>query len=602
MVRGTRANPNSCNLTDVHSTHSKELCHEYTTQRSSEAAKQRSSEAAKQRSSEAAKQRSSEAAKQRSGEQNFPDNVIYEMDNLDVLRGMNSETVDLIATDPPFNKKRNRAGTAGQYEDAWRWTDHPTMQGKQPDQWLWQPVHREWLDEIKDANRALFDVIEATRKTQDDDTAAFLCFLSVRLLEMHRVLKPTGSIYLHCDHSANAYIRMCMDAIFLGKNSLNEIAWLRKSEKHNLASRRYPQTHDTIYYYAKDATKHTHNPPTTPYDDEYVKTHYKFRDNRGRYATFPCTNERGGNKSYEFRGITRAWRWERSRMEEMFKAGMLTQATPKSPFRYKKYISSADGVKVSDLWVDVTDFEAGERTGSPDQKPLKAYERMILGSSNNGDIVLDPFAGCATTIIAARKHKRRWVGIDRRQDARFHVVCRMAGIKQADADEIRKRPHLAHWLDEQLAKYEAQYRIEPPVRTDEGKPAVPRLEQVFSTTQPSVLSHREMHTILLERFGPYCWGCDFDGLEYGERGGRYLELDHVNPKSAGGHDHLDNRALLCGPCNKDKSDRTTLIQLRRQTMGTKNARQHRIDLREAGAWCRERLMQEIRSSPQQLGM
>ena len=367
MVRGTRGNPNSCNLTDVRSAHIKEAHHEYT--------------------------------EQRSGEQNFPDNVIYEMDNLDVLRGMNSETVDLIATDPPFNKKRNRAGTAGQYEDAWRWTDHPTMQGKQPDQWLWQPVHREWLDEIKDANRALFDVIEATRKTQDDDTAAFLCFLSVRLLEMHRVLKPTGSIYLHCDHSANAYIRMCVDAIFLGKNNLNEIVWLRKSEKHNLATRRYPQTHDTIYYYAKDATKH--NPPTTPYDDEYVKTHYKFRDHRGRYATFPCTNERGGNKSYEFRGITRAWRWERSRMEEMFKAGMLTQATPKSPFRYKKYISSADGVKVSDLWVDVTDFEVGERTGSPDQKPLKAYERMILGSSNEGDIVLDPFAGCATTIIAA---------------------------------------------------------------------------------------------------------------------------------------------------------------------------------------------------------
>ena len=525
--------------------------------------------------------------------QNFPDNVLYEMDNLEVLRGMNSETVDLIATDPPFNKKRNRAGTAGQYEDAWRWTDHPTMQGKRPDQWMWQPVHREWLDEIKDANRALFDVIEATRKTQDDDTAAFLCFLSVRLLEMHRVLKDTGSIYVHCDHSANAYIRMCMDAIFGGNNCLNEIVWLRKSEKHNLASRRYPQTHDTIYYYAKDFKQHNHNPPTTPYDDDYVLTHYRFEDERGRYATFPCTNERGGNKEYEFRGITRAWRWEHSRMDAMFKAGMLTQATPSSPFRYKRYLGSNDGVKVSDLWMDVTDFEQGERTGSPDQKPLKAYERIVSASSNEGDLVLDPFAGCATTIIAAQRHKRRWIGIDRRKDARFHVVCRLAGFKKADADEIRQLPRLSGWLDDQLAKYDAHYRTEPPIRTDDGDPAAPQLDHVYPAAQPSVFTHRQMHTLLLNRFGPYCWGCEFDATAYQERGGKYLELDHINPRSAGGHDHLDNRALLCGPCNKDKSDKTTLIQLRRMTMGNAGARKHRIDLQEAIQWCRQRLLSEF---------
>ena len=147
-------------------------------------------------------------------EQNFPDNTIYELDNLDVLRGMNSGTVDLIATDPPFNTKRNRSGTAGFYVDNWKWGNTGIL----PDQWAWNEVHPLWLEEIKDDNRALFEVIEAAGHCHGQDIAAFLCFLSVRILEMHRVLKPTGSLYLHCDHTANAYIRMALDAIFGAKN------------------------------------------------------------------------------------------------------------------------------------------------------------------------------------------------------------------------------------------------------------------------------------------------------------------------------------------------------------------------------------------------
>ena len=128
-------------------------------------------------------------------EQNFPDNATIELDNPDVLRGMNSETVDLIATDPPFNTKRNRAGTAGLYVDNWKWGDT----GKLPDQWAWNEVHPIWLEEIRDDNRALHEVIEAAGHCHGQGIAAFLCFLSVRLIEMHRVLKPTGSLYLHCD-------------------------------------------------------------------------------------------------------------------------------------------------------------------------------------------------------------------------------------------------------------------------------------------------------------------------------------------------------------------------------------------------------------------
>ena len=139
-------------------------------------------------------------------EQNFRDNALFVGDNLDVLRGMNSETVDLIATDPPFNTKRNRAGTAGQYADKWRWLD-PNAD-RLPDQWMWNEVHPVWLEQIGDQEPALVQVIEATRKTHDDGIAAFLCFMAVRLLEMKRVLKPTGNIFLHCDHNANGYLRI----------------------------------------------------------------------------------------------------------------------------------------------------------------------------------------------------------------------------------------------------------------------------------------------------------------------------------------------------------------------------------------------------------
>ena len=182
-------------------------------------------------------------------DQNFPDNVLYEMDNLPVLRGMNSETVDLIATDPPFNTGRNRSGTAGEYEDAWKWSD----MNKRPDQWTWTDVHPKWLEEIKDDNPALYEAIQATRVCHDEDTAAFLCFFSIRLLEMHRVLKSTRSIYLHCDHAANAYIRMAMDAIFGKKNFRNEIVW-KRTNAPAASAYKLGTVHDTIFLYVKSST------------------------------------------------------------------------------------------------------------------------------------------------------------------------------------------------------------------------------------------------------------------------------------------------------------------------------------------------------------
>ena len=486
-------------------------------------------------------------------EQNFPDNILYELDNLNVLRGMNSETVDLIATDPPFNTQRNRAGTAGFYVDNWKWGDTGIL----PDQWAWNEVHPVWLEQIKDDNPALHAVVEAARVCHGDDIAAFLCFLSVRLLECYRVLKPQGSIYLHCDHAANGYIRMAMDAIFGRKNFRREIVWdIQVLSGFKTQADNWIRGHDTIFYYSKG--RHPiFNKQSQPHRKEYLDRFNKF--------------DASGRAYFDGRGKPRY-------LDEVV----------------------AKGKAVGDVWSDIMSFQQNptstERTGSPDQKPLALYERIILASSNKGDLVLDPFAGCATTIIAARKHGRRWVGIDRRSDARYHVVCRMAGIKAKDADEIRQRPDLADWLDGQLAKYDAHYSADAPVRTDGGEHAAPALEPVFTANERSVLSHAQMHGILTERFGLQCWGCDFTPPIT-----RYLHLDHISPKTDGGSDHLDNRALLCQVCNLDKSNTMTLTLLRKtKTSEGLLSGQHPIDLAAARTWARQYLENHKRGQPQQL--
>lgn len=404
-------------------------------------------------------------------EQNFPDRVLYNLDNLEALRGMNSETVDLIATDPPFNKKRNRSASAGQYEDAWRWADHPSMIKELPDQWKWQPVHRIWLDQIRDENEALFQVIEATRLTQDDDTAAFLCWLGVRLLEMRRVLKPTGSIYLHCDHTANGYIRMVMDAIFRRHKDdkpvfgtgqpyfRNEIVW-RRYGSHNDA-KRYGQVHDTLFFYSKTAEYVWTGEVYDPYEAAYIAKAYRNRDEKGAYTTSPlqARSLSGGGYHFTWRGITDIWKFPKERLDELEREGMIHWPKRGRIPRRKVYFDPAKGIPPSDVITEAKPLAGAyqERTTSPDQKPIALYERIIRASSNPDDIVLDPFCGCATTPIAANNLGRRWVGIDRREDAAYHIANRLLGLG-INVNEFKAEQQ---WLLEELQDY-CEIRATPP--------------------------------------------------------------------------------------------------------------------------------------------
>ena len=532
--------------------------------------------------------------------QNFPDNTLYEMDNLDVLRGMNSQTVDLIATDPPFNTKRNRSATAGHYVDNWKWGDTGIL----PDQWKWNEVHPKWLEEIKDNHSALYHAIDAAKHCQGEDTAAFLCFLSVRLIEMHRILKEMGSIYLHCDPTASHYIKMCMDAIFGKKNFRNEIVWKRQTA-NNAVSKKYGCIVDYLLFYTKD-NRYTWNQQYGARSDNAQKE-FRHKDDDGRvYRTHDLTAPgRDVNRMFEWQGTIpyRNWAYSRETLDKMLSNGEILlrkDGTVSASRGHKIYLDEQPGVKLQTIWGDVAKVGTSkERTGSPDQKPLALYERIIKASSNEDDLVLDPFCGCATTIIAAQKLERRWIGIDRRKDARYHIITRLMGIDKKERERLAKVVKDGSdpgWLDRQAQKYEMHYQTEPPTRTDQNEQTPPELVHVYPIETEYRLSHAEMHEILVNQFGLKCWGCNFIPPDK-----RYLHLDHIIPKSDGGTNDIDNRALLCQPCNSKKSNTMSLNALRKQNRKEGYTQSNpEIDIQNALAWTRNYLIQTIRETPYQL--
>ena len=535
--------------------------------------------------------------------QNFLDNTLYEMDNLVVLRGMNSQTVDLIATDPPFNTKRNRSTTAGHYVDNWKWGDTGIL----PDQWKWNEVHPKWLEEIKDNHNALYYAIDAAKHCQGEDTAAFLCFLSVRLLEMHRILKDTGSIYLHCDPTASHYIKMCMDAIWGKKNFRSEITWKRatstqKGSQHQ--SKRWGNNADIIFYYA--ASKKASLSPERELTETEILEKFKYVDENGQKYyddsshiwSSPNMGARP-NLCYKWRGFVNphpsGWRLSKERLEEEYQKGNIV-IRPDGKLERRKYLKDYKGASYGNIWDDVLPPSGEERTGSPDQKPLALYERIIKASSNEGDLVLDPFCGCATTIIAAKNLNRRWIGIDRRKDARYHIITRLMGIDRKERERLEEYAIDKEWLDKQMQPYEMHYQTEPPKRTDEDKQTSPKLAHVYSTEPENPLSHAEMHEILVNQFGLKCWGCNFIPPDK-----RYLHLDHIIPKTDGGTNHIDNRALLCQPCNTKKSNTMSLTALRRQNKREGYIQSHPpIDLQDALTWTKNYSIRIIRETPYQL--
>ena len=454
---------------------------------------------------------------------------------------MNSGTVNLIATDPPFNKNRDfhadpdSLASGASFPDRWRWDED---------------IHDDWLIAIQRDQPEVWAIITAAKTAYGDDMAAYLCWLGVRLLEMHRVLANDGSLYLHMDDTAAAWAKCLLDAIFGRANFRNTVVWKRTRrgfKGSQFRAKRYNSNTDTILFYSKsDKSFFDQTRVAEPYEPGYLERAFRLEDDQGRYYLDEPFRRRGAgprpNLCYEYRGIMpphpSGWQMTRRNLEALDAAGDLVFDFDAGKVWRK--IRPRPGRIRNTLWDDINETLGNEDTGYPTQKPLPLYERIILASSNPGDMVLDPFCGCATTPIAAERQSRQWVGMDIWDGAHRQVVQRMQANLQLLAD-----PH------EQIT-----YATEPPKRTDSGQPATLMLRTPTGRTL-RYPPPRTQHFKLLHDVGPFCQGC---GADYGFDT-RVLEVDHINPRSQGGTDAYENLTLLCPPCNKEKRDRYTLIGL-----------------------------------------
>ena len=449
---------------------------------------------------------------------NFKNRTIWTGDNLPVMRGLNSESVDLIYLDPPFNSNQDYAAPIGSEAAGAAFKDT----------WTLDDVDRLYILLLRDKNPVLYHVIEGARLVHGNSMASYLSMMAQRLDEMKRLLKPTGSIYLHCDPTASHYLKTLMDAIFGASNFRNEIVWWRsknpKGSQHDM--RRFSPFTDTILYYVRYQTATLNldsiRVPLTP---DAFSNKYPYKDEHGPYADGPIL--RSGsmgerpNLVYTYKGFTpgpAGWRVKLETLEDIDKSGNLAWTKTGGVRRKLRPSDIEKGRPIGSLWDDIPPInsQAQERVGYPTQKPLSLLERIIKASSNEGDTVFDPFCGCATACVAAERHDRQWLGIDISEKAAELVQGR-----------IRKEIDLFH-------NFKPVHRADQPHRTDLGK-------------LPPPLAHKD----------------SLDGKQSGQCGGcmvmfhkRNLTLDHIVPSAYGGTDHIENLWLLCQACNSSKGTKS----------------------------------------------
>ncbi len=391
----------------------------------------------------------------RAGNLNIENRTIYCNDNLNILRGINNNCIDLIYLDPPFNSGREYTGARKSMAELATFKDS----------WDEDDENIEWWFQIKERHPRLYLYLKDVDDYANKSTQVYLVMMAVRIIEMHRILKDTGSLYYHCDQSAGHYIKLMLDIIFGINNFCNEIIWSYKSG--GASKRHFSKKHDTIYMYAK-TNKYTF---VLQKDKSYITGKFGFKDAQHLLHK----DEKG-------------WYTD---------------------------------VNMRDVWqIDIVGRSSSERTGYPTQKPLTLLERVIKASSNEGDMVLDPFCGCATTCIAAEKLQRQWVGIDVWEDA-HHI--------------IGKRLHndLDLWEGGTIHKL-----TKPPIRTD--------IDPERKTPKRREYIVDEVKEMVWQRDEGQCRNCGAT---------ENLQYDHVIPLSKGGSNEITNLQILCRNCNLAKSNK-----------------------------------------------
>ncbi len=347
-------------------------------------------------------------------------NVLYYGDNLDIVRRyIKDESVDLVYLDPPFKSGQDYNVLFAEKNGS---KSHAQIQAFE-DTWTWDMRAAEAYQDIVEKGPASVSKVMLAFRTfvGENDMLAYLCMMAPRLVELRRVLKSTGSMYLHCDPTASHYLKLLMDAVFDARNFRNEIIWQRTQAK-SLMTRRLPQNHDVILAYQKgDLATWNEEAVYVPYDledlDEKTTTVYKHRDQDGRLYQLDNLvnpNPNRPNLTYEFLGIKRVWRWTKKRMMGAYRYVLIVKTKPGTVPLLKLYLDEQRGRPFGDVWTDIPPIasQAHERLGYPTQKPEALLHRIISASSNRGDVVLDPFCGCGTAIAVAERLERRWVGID----------------------------------------------------------------------------------------------------------------------------------------------------------------------------------------------
>jgi DNA modification methylase len=387
-------------------------------------------------------------------------NHLYYGDNLQVLRNtLADESIDLIYLDPPFNSAANynvlfSSPKGGQ--------SHAQVEAFE-DTWHWTPEAESSFDEVMQCNNTtISEMLRAIRAMlQENDMMAYLTMMTIRLIELHRVLKPTGSLYLHCDPTASHYLKIILDAIFGKKNYRNEITWQRTSAHNN--AKRWGPVHDTLFFYTKSDV-YTWNKVQVPLNESYVSGAYRHSDERGVFAVSDLTGAgaTGGESGLPWRGIDpkpkkRHWgipvdllkeiasdeeiknMTTQEKLDRLDEFGLIYWPEKGKIPRYKKYLS---GGVIQDVITDIPPLssQSKERLGYPTQKPVSLLERIINASSVEGDVVLDPFCGCGTAVHAAEKLRRKWIGIDITNLAISLIEKRMEEAFSDSAFEVHGTP------------------------------------------------------------------------------------------------------------------------------------------------------------------
>ena len=412
----------------------------------------------------------------------FPSNTLYTNDNLYVLSGMNSESVDLIYLDPPFNSKRMYSAPVGS----------KAAGASFKDMWTWQDVDEGYLETLADNFPALTKYIASVGQVHSKPMMAYLTYMAQRIVEMHRILKATGSIYLHCDTTASHYLKHVLDSVFGKNNFRNEIVW---HYRRWTAGKAFQKMHDIILFYSKT--------------DRFMFNKLFIEPTEGQKSK----QEKGWDRNsvmIDGKRQPQLLIYDKEKVDKAIKEGRINL----SDFA-KVHHLGATKTTANDVWIiDHLNSQSKERTGYPTQKPLALLKRIVLASSNEGDTVLDPFCGCATTCVAAQQLQRKWIGIDIEKQAVGILVQRLSDAGRLFRDFV---------ATDQIPK-----------RSD------------LTEVQPS-LSIKER---LYKEQDVKCNACG-TAFEI-----HHLEIDHIIPKAKGGGDYYENYQLLCGSCNRIKGDRT----------------------------------------------